>query len=577
MDTQRTTQPEIEYETYQVGVAYIVKDLLKRLGIVETIDSFMEHQPEIGASYGTLAQVVIINRLSFDPQPLYLLAEWAKQHGIDRLLDIDASWLDDDRLGAMMEALAKHAAQIWLKIIVRAVSQFSVVLEWLHADTTSIYFEGVYEDDQGQPLKEAYAPQLLQGYNKDGKPNNVQFVLSLIASKHIPLWYKIWNGNQSDDGVYLVDLLGLRKSGLELSNTVLIFDRKGCNHATMLELCKTKQSFLGAHPWIDIAKAKWAQTWQELQSGKLTWTHVDYVARNDQRKSVESRPHYQVCEVTHALKDETTGESYRLRWIFSWNSNKAELDARQRLKELESGEQALQKVAHLVGKYNYTSRTAILNRLEKLLKKTRASLYFQYNLVGSDEKQDWQLTWTYNLDVIAQAANFDGVVLLCTNVPAERLSAGEVMKKYKEQVTVEQTFDFIKSPVQIRPLWLHSPQRLAGLTLLIMLAVLIASLVEYYVRQDIAKNKKSLKGLMPKNALWQKPHLRFRDSHIIPASGVSGDFLPPNMGSGKAGSLDIKFSGVTFAIMRINSPYTVILSVAKNLHSYGRDPSLRSG
>lgn len=72
----------------------------------------MEHQPEIGASYGTLAQVVIINRLSFDPQPLYALREWAKQHGIDGLLGINAAWLDDDRLGAMMEALAKYAAQI---------------------------------------------------------------------------------------------------------------------------------------------------------------------------------------------------------------------------------------------------------------------------------------------------------------------------------------------------------------------------------------------------------------------------------------------------------------------------------
>jgi transposase len=121
-----------------------------------------------------------------------------------------------------------------LKIIVRAVSQFSVVLEWLHADTTSIYFEGAYEDEQGQALKEEYAPQLLPGYNKDGKPQNVQFVLSLIASKHIPLWYNLWDGNQSDDGVCLVDLLGLRKSGLDLSNTVLIFDRKGCNHATIL-------------------------------------------------------------------------------------------------------------------------------------------------------------------------------------------------------------------------------------------------------------------------------------------------------------------------------------------------------
>jgi transposase len=337
VDTQTTTQPEVEYETYQIGAAYIVKDLLKRLGIAEVIDSVMEHQPEIGASYGSLAQVVIINRLSFDPQPLYLLGEWAKQHGIDRLLDIDAAWLDDDRLGAMMEALAKHAAQIWLKVIVRAVSQFSVVLEWLHADTTSIYFEGAYEDEQGQPLKEAYAPQLLQGYNKDGRPKNVQFVLSLIASQHIPLWYKIWDGNQSDDGVYLVDLLGLRKSGLDLSNTVLIFDRKGCNHATLLDLCKTQQSFLGAHPWTDTVKAEWEQTWLELRSGKRSWAEVDYVARNDQRKSAESRPRYQVCEVEHALKDETTGENYPLRWVFSWNSHKAELDARQRLKELESG------------------------------------------------------------------------------------------------------------------------------------------------------------------------------------------------------------------------------------------------
>lgn len=131
----------------------------------------------------------------------------------------------------------------------RAVAQFAVVLEWLHADTTSIYFEGAYEDGQGQPLQEAHAPRLVQGYNKDGKPNNVQFVLSLIASKHVPLWYKTWDGNQSDDGVYLVDLKeGLRQSGLDLSNTVLIFDRKGCNHATMLELCKTRQPFLVAHP-----------------------------------------------------------------------------------------------------------------------------------------------------------------------------------------------------------------------------------------------------------------------------------------------------------------------------------------
>ncbi len=71
------------------------------------------------------------------------------------------------------------------------------------------------------------------------------------------------------------------------------------------------------------------------------------------------------------------------------------------------------------------------------------------------------------------------------------------MVKYKSQVNVEQTIDFIKSPVQIRPLWLHTPQRIAGLTLLIMIAVLVATLLEQAVRCWIAQTGQVLEGLMP--------------------------------------------------------------------------------
>lgn len=476
-----------------------MKDILDRLGIVKAIDSVMEHQPEIGCSYGMLAQVVIINRLSFDPQPLYALREWAILHGIDKFLGIEAAWLDDDRLGAMLEALSKHAATIWKTVIVKAIAQFSVVLEWLHADTTSIYFEGAYEDEQEQPIKEDYGPRLVPGYNKDGKPQNVQYVLSLVTNQRIPLQYQTWDGNQSDDDVYLADLNSLRKTGLDLSNTVLIFDRKGCNRATMLELCKSEQLFLGAHPWTEAAKEKWGETWQEIQAGRLHWSEVDYVARNNQRKSVQERPRYQVCEVSSQVKDKNNGKVYPLRWIFSWNSSKADLDARQRRKQLEQGEQALQKIARLLGKYDYTCRATILNRVEMALKKHGITNYFTVLLSGSDEQPNWQLSWTTNLAVIEQDTRFDGIVLLCSNVPDKRLTAGGVVKKYKEQVSAEQTFDFIKSPVQIRPLWLHSPRRLAGLTFLIMLAVLAASLIEYYVRRHIANSKKPLKGLMPEN------------------------------------------------------------------------------
>ena len=490
---------EVEYRTVQIGTALLVKGILNRLGVVQAIDQALKHQPEIAASYGTLAQALIINRMSLDPQPLYLLPGWVAEHGIDYLLGIQAEWLDDDRLGAMLEGLADHQVEIWSAMIGKAVQDFRIELEWLHSDTTSVYFEGAYEDEQGEPKREENGPVLVKGYNKDGRPQNVQFVLSLITSKRLPLWYRPWDGNQSDDGVYLADMSALRKLGWVPANVVLIGDRKLCNQDTLLAFCRTEQLFLAAHPWTDTAKAVWLRTWGELQAGKRVWSAAEYVSRNEAHKPAEKRTQYRVCEVEQTLFDEQEHKSYRLRWVFSWSSRKAEQDANKRLKALEAGEQALQRIARLLGKYDYIRRAVIQSRIDQALNKAKAKSYFQYTLIGSDEDQAWELGWERQTKVLTQAERFDGVMLLCTNVPAERLSAGDVMSKYKTQINVEQTIDFIKSPVQIRPMWLHSPKRLAGLTLLIMIAVLVAGLLEYQVRRHVAQTGELVRGLMPEN------------------------------------------------------------------------------
>jgi transposase len=489
----------IEYQTVEIGAAYLVKSILQQLGVEAAIDQELKYQPEIATTYGRLAQVVIFNRMSLNPQPLYQLPDWVSRHGIDRLLGLQAAWLDDDRLGAMLDGLAAHQVAIWSTIIGHAVRAFKPDLAWLHSDTTSVYFEGRYEDDAGAPKMAKHAPVLVKGYNKDGKPQNVQFVLSLITSKRMPLWYQPWDGNQSDDGVYLADMTALRATGLLPENVVLIGDRKLCNQEAMLAFCRTNQCFLAAHPWTDTAKATWEETWQALQQGEQAWTPVEYVTRNAAHKPVEQRTQYRVCEVAHALVDAAHNTVYPLRWVFSWSSSKAELDARQRNKALVAGEQALQRIQGLLGKYDYKSRKVIESRLDKALRKAQASRYFGCTLHGTDEDQAWALRWARCPTVISQAERFDGIVLLCTTVPVERLAAGAVMTKYKEQVTVEQTIDFIKSPVQIRPMWLHAPRRLAGLTLLIMIAVLVAALLEYQIRRQIAQTGQVLNGLMPEH------------------------------------------------------------------------------
>lgn len=488
-----------EYDTIVVGAAYLVKGILQRLGFVSIVDEALPSQPVIETTYGNLAQIIVANRLTFQPVPLYHLSTWAAEHGMTHVFGIEAEWLDDDRMGALLEGLADHQVSIWSKLVGNALRHYQIAPEFLHADTTSVYFEGQYEDENGQPKQESgeRVPMLVEGYNKDGQRNKVQLVLSLITGGRMPLWYRPWDGNQPDAPVYLADMTALRKALLATDNTILIGDRKLCNEETMVTFCRQRQLFIGAHPWTDTAKAVWLDTWQELQARRLTWSDVDYVSRNNVRKPPEKRPRYQVCEVVHELKDAKHGIVYSLRWVFTRSSDKAQRDSQQRAKAIQAGEEALTRIASLLGKYDYTSRKTIEARIEKALQKARGQQYFTYTLSGTDENQDWRLDWARAQDAITQSEQFDGIALLCTNVPVERLTASEVMVKYKEQVNVEQSIDFIKSPVQVRPMWLHSPKRLAGLLLLIMVAVLVAALLEHQVRRWIARTGKLLKGLMP--------------------------------------------------------------------------------
>ena len=489
----------IEYQTTIVGAAYLVKGILTRLRFVPVIDEALRSQPDIEATYGVLSQVIVANRLTFQPMPLYKLAEWASEHGLDHVFDLEAAWLDDDRLGAMLEALADHQVTIWSALIKNAIHRFHIDLEDLHADTTSVYFEGAYEQEDGSPKGGGKRiPLLVEGYNKDGQRNKVQLVLSLITQGRMPLWYCPWDGNQTDDAVYLADMNELRQAVLIPSNALLIGDRKLCNEETLVGFCRQRQHFLAAHPWTDTAKSVWRETWQHLQAGQLTWTTVEYASRNKARKPPEERPTYRVCEVTHTLKDAQAPQgSYTLRWVFVWSSDKAAQDARQRTEAVQAGEAALKRVKTLLGKYDYVSRKTIEARIDQALHKTKASAYFTYTLTGTDENQAWQLRWKRRHAMIADDAGFDGMALLCTNAPHARLSSGEAMTKYKEQVYVEQTIDFLKSPVLIRPMWLHTPKRLAGLTLLIMVATLVSALLEYQVRRWIAKTGQLVKGLRP--------------------------------------------------------------------------------
>jgi hypothetical protein len=194
-----------------------------------------------------------------------------------------------------------------------------------------------------------------------------------------------------------------------------------------------------------------------------TWQRVVYTSRNDAHKPPEEVSQFQVVEVTRDLVDEETGRAYPLRWVFVHSSHKAGQDAARRDAARAVGETALTQIARRRGRYGYTSRAVIESWLQAALKKAMAQGYYRYTLAGAEGSSRWELRWEQAEAAIREAAQFDGVTVRVTNVGLERLGAEGAMRKYREQVCVEQTIDFLKSPVQIRPMWLHKPKRLAGL------------------------------------------------------------------------------------------------------------------
>jgi transposase len=523
-----TAAQAIEYETVTVGIGCLLQQMLQRLEVAPIIDRVLRFQPEVPTTYGALAQVLIINRMSLDPQPLYALAEWAAQHGIDRLLNIRAEWLDDDRLGALLDGIAAHQVEIWSGVLGKALQHYPVDLEALHADTTSVYFEGSYQEKDGTPKGGGVRlPQLLKGYNKDGKRDKLQMVLSLITSGHTPLWFCPRNGNQSDNGVYVPDLMELRRALLLPENALLIGDRKLATEPNMLAFCRQRQLFLASHPWTETAKKEWRKTAARIAAGELAWCPVRYERRKDVGKPLEKRPTYGVLEIEHDLEDAERGGCYRLRWVWVWSSGQAQRDVASREKALAAGERELQRIAGLLGKYDYKRAGLIEGRIEQALRRAHAQNYYTYTLTGEGAKQDWQLSWAVRAEAVAEDTQFDGVSLLVTNASAARLDSEGALLQYKGQSGVEQTIDFIKSPVEIRPMWLQNPKRVAGLTLLIMIAVLIAGLIEQEVRRWIAQTGCWVRGLMPEGRDSPYPTARkllraFADYTLVIARHADG-------------------------------------------------------
>jgi len=126
--------------------------------------------------------------------------------------------------------------------------------------------------------------------------------------------------------------------------------------------------------------------------------------------------------------------------------------------------------------------------------------FIQVDLSGEDGHLT--LSWRIDVEALKQAMILDGKFLLITN--DRTLSGAEMVARYGEKDKVEKAFRTLKSPVRMRPVFLHKDERIEALMFVNMLALLAYSILEMKCRRNGLKvtGEAVLKGFAHLSAIY---------------------------------------------------------------------------
>ena len=123
--------------------------------------------------------------------------------------------------------------------------------------------------------------------------------------------------------------------------------------------------------------------------------------------------------------------------------------ARKRQERIEAAEKKLKDIEAATQRKRRPLRGAekISYRVGKALAASKVEKYFRWNATGT------KLEWQREVERIQRDAAWDGIYVLRTNVPSERLDREQTVLAYKRLATVERAFRSLKSvDLNVRPI-----------------------------------------------------------------------------------------------------------------------------
>ena len=348
-----------------------------------------------------LVVAMMVQRLIDPCSKLATTREW---HSTTLAEELGVEAASEDDLYAAMDWLRARQERIEKKLAARHLVEGGLVLY----DVTSSSYEG------------RTCPLAQFGHNRDGEKGLPIIVYGVMTDREgCPVAVEVYAGNTGDPNTADDQVEKLRQR-FGLQRVVMVGDR---GMLTPPQIKKLKQ--LPGLGWITALTSGAIR--ELVQKGALQLSLLD-------QKNL--------AEIT---SPDYPGE----RLVVCHNPLLEEERARKRQALLEATEKSLSKIAKDVARRKKKLHTAaeIGMKVGKVLGRYKVGKHFDCQI------GEGSFTWTRRQDLIEREAKLDGIYVIRTSEPVERLSAEDTVRSYKRLAEVERAFRCLKGiDLLVRPI-----------------------------------------------------------------------------------------------------------------------------
>jgi transposase len=477
----------------------LIVSVIKNLRLIEMIAARLVPDAQEEITPGEAMAGMILNGLGFTNRPLSVTPQFFANKPLDLLFraGVHAEMFNRFKLGRTLEEAYHYGCDLLFSELALGVcAQEGIDRRFNHLDTTSFSLSGAYVPDSDEQ-----AITITHGYSKDHRPDLKQAVLELMVSQDggVPFVSKSWDGNASDTKIFqeraeaLIATFKNSPTPRYVVADAKLYHEDNAPHLTHLGFITRIPGTLKLVAQGISQALRW-DAWQELDATtRYQRLELGHYGMAQRWLVVSSQAACERAESTVAKACQRESEAIA-KQLFHLQAKRFETPeaAHAALAALEQSWRYHQvETAHLIEHKRYASKGRPTSTTPR-----KATAWQMQAHVRPEHEQ------------MRHRIQHHACFVLGTNIAASQLSDPAVIVAYKAQAQAEGGFRFLKDPLFfVSSLFVKKPSRIQGLLMVMTLALLVYSVTQRRLRQQLARQGETVPNQINQPTAW--PTLRW--------------------------------------------------------------------